>query len=124
MADSAARRPLPNADRAIVSERKLLDYLLNLGHRSGRSKARFFMAHGFSRDQWHLLADAIRRHATEHPVVSEEATAFGTRYVVDRILHTLWGRTPQLRVVWFIDHSAEAPRLATAYPRRVAPRDP
>jgi len=124
MAASADRRALPNADRAVVPERKLLGYLLNAGHRSGRSKARFFTAHGFSTDRWPILAEALRRHASEHPVVSEEATAFGTRYVVDGILRTPHGRTPLLRVVWFIDHGDTVPRLATAYPRKVVPRDP
>ena len=79
------------------------------------------MAHGYSTDHWPLLADALRRHACEHPVVSEGATAFGTRYVGDGILHTLRGRTPRLRVVWFIDHGAEVPRLATAYPLKRGP---
>ncbi len=33
---------LPNAERAVVSERKVVDYLLSETHPDGRGKARFF----------------------------------------------------------------------------------
>jgi hypothetical protein len=38
---------LPNPDRLIIDRQKIVDYLLNPGHRYGASKARFFSEFGF-----------------------------------------------------------------------------
>jgi hypothetical protein len=55
--------PLPNASRAVVPEAKITRYLLSETHPAGRSKARFFTAHGFSPAQWEVLATALPDHA-------------------------------------------------------------
>jgi hypothetical protein len=118
-------RPLANADRSIVPERKVTGYLLSETHPDGRGKARFFSAHGFAVSDWRALAAALRRHAVEHPVVEEVETDFGTRYVVDGILHAPDGRKPEVRVVWFIERGEEVPRLVTAFPaKRRVEHDP
>ncbi len=58
MADATARR-LPKADRAIVGQRRIGEYLLNLEHPAGGPKARFFIAHGFASGAWDLLQAAL-----------------------------------------------------------------
>jgi hypothetical protein len=42
---------LPNADRAVVEEAKVRDYLLSPTQPVGRFKSVFFVALGFSADQ-------------------------------------------------------------------------
>jgi len=111
-------RPLPNADLSIVPERKVTEYLLSESHPDGRGKARFFSAHGFAISDWKVLAAALRRHAAAHLVVEAVETVFGTRYVADGILHAPDGRTPEVRVVWFIERGDEVPRLVTAFPAK------
>jgi hypothetical protein len=107
---------LPNHNQAVVPREKIVDYLLSLAHRDGRSKALFFSGCGFSVDDWQTLANALLRHAADHEVAKIEASQFGTRYIVEGELHAPDGRTPLVRVVWFIDTDEELPRLATAYP--------
>jgi hypothetical protein len=107
---------LPNHNQAVVPREKIVDYLLSLAHRDGRSKALFFSGFGFSVDDWQTLANALLRHAADHEVAKIEASQFGTRYIVEGELHAPDGRTPLVRVVWFIDTDEELPRLATAYP--------
>jgi hypothetical protein len=107
---------LPNHDRALVPREKIVDYLLSHAHRDGRSKASFFFSFGFSIDGWKILAAALRRHAAENEVAKIESSPYGTRYVVEGELHAPDGRTPLVRVVWFIDTGEAIPRLATAYP--------
>jgi hypothetical protein len=51
---------LPNAEHAIVAQSKIVDYLVSLSHPDGRGKARFVLSHGFSPDDWELLARASR----------------------------------------------------------------
>ncbi len=53
---------LPAREWLLVEREKILDYLLNLDHRYGASKARFFGAFGFRRDAWEVLRDALCEH--------------------------------------------------------------
>jgi len=69
---------VPNYEQAVVSERKIVAYLLSVTHRDGRSKAAFFMRFGFTADSWEILANALRRHAADHEVAEVEETPFGT----------------------------------------------
>lgn len=107
---------LPNAEQAIIPERKLTEYLLSPTHRVGRAKAVFFARFGFTQDAWEILAAALRRHALEYEVASREETAFGVSYTVEGALHAPDGRAPGLRVVWFVETGETIPRLSTAYP--------
>ena len=107
---------LPNAERAIVPKRKIVAYLLSESHPDGRPKARFFGAFGFLPVRWRDLATALRRRAVDSPVIETASTAFGTRYLVEGILHTPDGRTPVVRTVWFVERGGGPPRLVTAYP--------
>ena len=106
---------LPNAHLAIVEEQKVIGYLLNPAHRSGASKAHFFLQFGFRLDAWGTLADALREHGRHCEVSGERETGFGPRYDVNGPLKTPDGRNPQVRTVWQIDHDHVAPRLITAY---------
>lgn len=107
---------LPNVKRVEIPKEKITGYLLSVTHRDGRHKAAFFMAHGFSVEDWETLAKALRRHAAENEVAKTEQTPFGTRYVVEGPFQTPDGRNPMVRVVWFVERGATTPRLATAYP--------
>ncbi|RRR69469.1 MAG: hypothetical protein EI684_15565 [Candidatus Viridilinea halotolerans] len=107
---------LPKYEQAIIPERKITAYLLALHHRDGQSKAVFFMRFGFTLEHWPALAMALKRHAADHEVVATELTAFGTSYVVEGSLPAPDGRTPNIRVVWFVAAGEDIPVLATAYP--------
>ena len=107
---------MPKVDLAIVPTEKLTGYLLSRAHRDGRHKAAFFLAYGFSVDSPADLADALVKHARTHGVVTEEASPFGRRYVVEGTMEAADGRRPNLRSVWFIDKGEETPRFVTAYP--------
>jgi len=106
---------LPNYDNALVAREKIVDHSLSLAHRDGRSKAIFFFSFGFSIETWETLAAALRHQAAAHEVAKIESTPFGARYVVEGKLAAPDGRTPLVRVVWFVDTGEAAPRLATAY---------
>ena len=107
---------LPNAELAVVPERKMTHYLLNPGHPAGGSKAWFFLRFGFTVAEWQKLADALRRHARENEVVETEQTPHGRRYVVDGKLIAPDGTGLNLRSAWYIDAAGGAPRFVTAHP--------
>ena len=107
---------LPNADRAVVDDAKVHDYLLSPDHRDGGSKARFFRALGFTRDGWSLLRDALLAVARNGEAETAEATAFGQKYVVRGIVRGPADRTATVLTVWIALRSDGIPRLVTAYP--------
>ncbi|MDD4890933.1 MAG: hypothetical protein PHU85_13510 [Phycisphaerae bacterium] len=107
---------LPNLDRAIVAQRKIVDYLLCPTHRVGGSKARWFFQFGFRASEWQSLEAALRWHAAIHEVAEIESSPFGLRYIIDGWLETPDGRRPAVRAVWFIDAGENVPRFVTAHP--------
>ena len=109
---------LPNYENAIVPREKIVDYLLSFVHKDGRAKAEFFTRFGFSKENWEVLADALKRHAEKYEVKKQEASAFGMRYIIEGELNAPDGRKPKVRVVWFVENETDIPRLATAYPMR------
>ena len=109
---------LTNVEHASVPEAKITRYLLDLTSAKGKSKAVFFLAFGFTIEDWQRMADALKAHAAAHEVASIEVDAHGTRYVIEGALKTPDGRNPQVRVIWIIRDDRSAPSLISAYPLR------
>ena len=109
---------LPNADRAIVTESKVVGYLLSADHPDGRSKATFFSDFGFRAQQWGAFAKALLDHGSAGDVTAVANADYGTRYSVDGGIKTPDGRNPRIRTVWIADSEHAAPRLITAHPVR------
>ena len=114
---------LPHLDRAIVSEAKIVNYLLSARHSGGRAKARFLESFGFRAQDWHALRDAVIAHATANDITASYQTRFGTRYEIDGPLPAPDGRAPMVRVVRFAESQENVPRLVTLVPRRLSPHD-
>ncbi len=109
---------LPGADRAIIDESKVVDYLLSESHPDGRAKAAFFSAFGFRVQRWRTFAAALRAHGASGEVTRMSESDYGPRYSVDGAIETPDGRSPRVRTVWIIDSERRAPRLITAHPLR------
>jgi hypothetical protein len=105
---------LPGRERLLVEREKIVDYLLNPDHRYGASKARFFGAFGFRREDWEVLRDALCEHGRRWEVAIMTETGFGPRYA-RRIGDTGWS-SPTYLHRWQLDADQTAPRLITAYP--------
>ena len=109
---------LPNYEKAVVAEAKIVKYLLNESHPTGKDKAVFFTRFGFSMAQWTVLAQALLDHAAAHDVASTLDTPEGIHYVIEGDLESPDGRDPLIRSVWAIDADSDIPRFITAYPLR------
>ena len=107
---------LPHADHAVVPSRKITHYLLSTVHRDGQHKAEFFRSFGFKLESWEELASALLDHAHRHEVIEIVPTPFGRNFVIEGAPPAPDGRSPEVRVVWFIAKNAETATLATAYP--------
>ena len=106
---------LPFADQAIVSQAKLVEYLLNRDHPRGRGKAQFFLGLGFRREQPDLLRQALLRLAATAEM-TETSGMFGRKFVGAGELETPGGRTVRVLTVWMLADGVPPPQLVTAYP--------
>ena len=106
---------LPNAERAVVEERKITEYLLSFTSPDGRTKAEFFTRFGFQSDEWEVFAEMLRSHCLEHEVYEFSETGRGVKYVIIGTVRTPDGRNPNIKSIWQIDHGADFPRLISAY---------
>ena len=107
---------LPNADKAVVPQAKITQYLLSLTSKNGKTKAQFFLAFGFTIEAWETLATALKQHAMSYEVASTRETPYGIHYNVEGELETPDGRNPVVRSVWKIETDETVPALVTAYP--------
>jgi hypothetical protein len=114
---------LPHLDRAVVTEAKIVNYLLSARHPGGRAKARFLESFGFRARDWRVLRDGKIAHAMANEITASHQTNFGTRYEIDGPLPTPDGRTPMVRVVWFMESQENVPHLVILVPRRIATHD-
>jgi hypothetical protein len=100
---------------AVVMEAKVRDYLLALSHPEGGAKANFFLARGFTPQDWQGMAEALRAQGSENPVESYESTPYGRKIMVRCHLVTPDGRNPCILTVW-MEEDGKPIRLVTAYP--------
>ena len=107
---------LPNRENAFIPPEKLTQYLLSESHIAGRSKARFFRAHGFNDDNVHLLEQGLLLIGRHNEVKQEKTSPHGTKYVVRGTLDTPRGTVVMIETVWIVETGEDKPRLVTAYP--------
>ena len=100
----------------MVAAAKVTTYLLDLGHPTGASKARFLIRFGFDPAQPEALIEALRRHPDDNDVIETQMTEHGVRNVVQCRVRTPDGRDPCIRTVWILDTGSSVHRCVTAYP--------
>ena len=103
-------------DALRVEEAKVVKYLLNLDSGVGWGKAKFFLAQGFSIEEWTNFADALRNHAESNPIAAIQQSEWGVKYVVECTIAAPKGDSYCIRVVWNHHEDGSAPRLITAHP--------
>jgi hypothetical protein len=107
---------LRNADRAIVDERKIRDYLLNPLHARGRHKARMFAAAlGYDRFDHMTLIRQIKQGILTHEAAFIDLMPHGERFRVEISLDGPAG-SAIVRTLWIIRTGEDVPRLTSAYP--------
>jgi hypothetical protein len=109
---------MPNKENALVEEKKIRQYLLNLVHKQGGPKANFFFGFGFSLDDIELFRLALTDHAITREVSDCTEDEFGVIYTLVCEFRTPDTRNPCIRTVWIVNKGEVLPRLVTAYPKK------
>ncbi len=108
---------LPNGDRVLIPQEKLVDYCLNPNHSHGKHKAIIFKAVlSFTADNADQLRQMIQQAAIEGEVIQQNLTEKGETFKVDWEIPETQGR--KLRTTWEIAYNSNVPRLITAFIKR------
>lgn len=106
---------IPEAENAIISEDKLVRYLLNVDHPDGASKARVLARAGFDAAKAWELEHALRYQHLVLDAQPGKRSPFGEKYEI-----TGWLTGPRGRVwvtsVWMVRCGERTPRLITIIP--------
>ena len=108
--------PIPNAGRAVIDQAKLHGYLLSRSHPVGRFKAAFFLALGYSPEDWRRFEADLRSQHLPKDATLEERTSYGQKYAIHAKLVGPSGSAADVVSVWFVRPGEEFPRFVTAYP--------
>jgi hypothetical protein len=108
---------LPNAERAVIDEDKVRNYLLSRTHPIGRFKASFFARAGFGPSDWQHLILQLRSLATRGQAVQGESSQYGQKYLVSGTLTAPGGTSVEVTTVWLVLTGSDTPRLVTVHPR-------
>lgn len=109
---------LPHANQAAVGREKITDYLLNPAHPDNGGKADFFTQLGFHREQWEVLAAALKALTISAEVTRVSETTHGKKYVITGRIQSPGGQSPLVQSIWIVDKNRNTARLVTAYPRK------
>lgn len=107
---------IPNSDQAVIESTKLTDYLLNIQHKKGDSKAKLLIKCGYSLDNWQQLELDIRRFHLNSDVTVSKSTMYGVRYEILTNLITPNNEVLFVKTVWQIDIGTDIPRFITLVP--------
>ncbi len=107
---------IPNADRAVIDQRKLHGYLLSRSHQVGRFKAAFFLALGYSPGDWRRLEADLRSQHLPKDATAEDRTSYGQKYSIRATLVGPSGNSADVLSIWFVRRGEDFPRFVTAYP--------
>lgn len=105
----------PDAERAVVPEEKIRDYLLNLNHPVGGPKAAWFASIGYRIEDWEDLADDLLMLARNVEDFLAKPSAFGVKYEVRGQIGRPGHRPAEVVTVWIVEGNC-SPRMITAYP--------
>ncbi|MBM4090001.1 MAG: hypothetical protein FJ276_11370 [Planctomycetes bacterium] len=104
---------LPDGNRAIIDERKIVEYCLSEEHDDGKHKARLFRELlAVTLDNAGLLIDALKEAAATQEAVVGKLDRYGQRYVIDFALDGPGG-TATVRSAWIVLTGERFPRLVT-----------
>jgi len=105
---------LPNADKVIIPEPKIKDYVLNFEREPNKATA-FRDALGYDLSNADALIDNIRKNVKNFKAFEKPDNGYGMRYEVIMTLIGENGKTANVKTAWIIDSCTEETRLTSVY---------
>lgn len=111
---------LPAAERAVIPEAKIRDYLLSTSHPVGRFKAPFFTSLGYTSTNWQRLEKDLLALAVSADAELGKDSPYGQKYEIRGTLSGPSRRSGGVLTVWIILYGGDVPQFVTAFPGEMA----
>ncbi|MCF8076871.1 MAG: hypothetical protein K9L23_21935 [Desulfotignum sp.] len=106
---------LPNAEKAIIDERKIKEYCLNPDHPRGKHKAKVFLSLlGITSEKSPELINQIRKKIMGADCLKGDADAYGQRFTVDVEIE-IDTKKAVVRTGWILKQNETRPVFTTCY---------
>src|SRR5689334_19176905 len=107
---------LPNSDQSFIADEKVENYLLNVYHNDGRSKAKFFLNRGFSLENIEIFKNALMLHSREREVTEKVCSEYGEKFTLKCEIETPDLKNPCIVSVWTINEGEKTPQACNGLP--------
>lgn len=107
---------LPNGEVALVSTKKIKNYLLSIEHPVGKLKAKFFNTTGFSQKDAKKLEQLLLKIAAENELTEITSSEYGKKYIIEGTIKSSKGKSVRIQTIWIVETGKTRPRFITAYP--------
>lgn len=101
---------------AIISERKVKEYLLSYRNRSDKSK--WLESAGYESENWKRLEQDIRMQLLIREAVLVQRNEFGDVYEITGNLNGPNGKSLFVRSIWMNEYGSKLTKFITMYPFR------
>lgn len=101
---------------AIISEKKVKEYLLSFRKRSDKSK--WLNKAGYKYENWKRLEQDIRIQLLNHEAVLVQRNEFGDVYEITGKLNGPNGKSLYVRSIWMEEYGTKLTKFITMYPLR------
>ena len=105
---------LPNADKAIISETKFVEYVLHPNKSRGKAFA-FQQVLGYNLSNAAKLIENIRNNLDNFEANFKGDNGYGLKYEVLMELEGENGRTANVLTSWIVEHKTGNTRMTSAY---------
>jgi hypothetical protein len=101
----------------LISDEKLMKYLLSGTQTKSTDKAKLFSLFGYNVENASILKDQLKEIASEREVESISENEYGIFYVVSDEIKTPSGKMLLLQTVWHVLDGSTTARFVTSYPK-------
>lgn len=103
-------------EMTVISPHKLRDYVLNLAHDEGESKARFLGEIGYDQQNWQILEKDLREQHLTVDASPGKKSMYGMKYEIVAPLVGPNGKKRTIRSIWIIRTGESEARFVTLIP--------
>lgn len=103
----------------IIAPEKLRDYVLNLAHSDGESKARFLGEIGYDQTNWQILEKDLREQHLTIAATPGKKSIYGMKFEIVAPLVGPNGEKRWIRSIWMIRKGENVARFVTLIPEEI-----
>jgi len=105
-------------ETTVISPDKLINYVLNLHHNEGGSKALFLREIGYNQSNWEILENDLREQHLKSEATPGKSSPFGQKFEITAPIIGPNGEERMIKTIWMIKNNETFARFITLIPEK------